>query len=195
MELSELEKNWQMFSERLEENTRINKRILNEMMIRKPRKRIQLLQLESGIRTLLFIVLCISFIVKFDTTVLSLRGIMLIYIILFGGMYIYFSSFQVYRLLGKVDFAKHVQENNKLFVQLEKNKLRLKTLNVWSYLIGILLLAYLATTKWEIILEASSEFFVPILIVGIGGTVFSIFRTRVLQRQLQKLKDEMDELS
>lgn len=42
---------------------------------------------------------------------------------------------------------------------------------------------------------AGPEFLVPITDVGIGGIVFSIIRSRAIQRQLRKLKDEMDELN
>lgn len=165
------------------------------MMARKPKRRIQFMQLESGMRTLIFIGMCIVFIGKFDTTALSFRGILLAYIILFGGMYTYLSSFQFYRILGKVDFSKSIQENRVLFEQLENNKALLKKVNVGSYIVGSLIFAYLFISKWEVILMAGPAFLVPITVVGIGAIVFSIIRSRAIQRQLRKLKDEMDELN
>lgn len=194
MELSELEKTWQVFGQQLEENTRINKQILKEMMSQKPKKRLRFLQTESSLRTIGFIALCIVFILKFDTAVLSFRGVMLGFIIVFGGLHIYLGSFQVFRILNKVDFSMSIYEINALFVRLEKRKLQLKTLNVWSYLVSILLLGYLFITKGKIIVDAGGELLIPLAIVGIGGVVFSIIRTRILNRQLQKLKDELSEL-
>lgn len=194
MELSELEKTWQAFGQRLEENTKINKQVLREMMSYKPKKRLRFLQAESSLRTIGFITLCAVFILKFDTSILSFRGVMLGFVIVFGGLHIYFNSFQVVRLLSKIEFSMSIQEINGIFVRLEKSKLHLKTLNVWSYLISILLLGYLFITKGNIIVDSGGELLIPISIVGIGGIVFSIIRTRILNRQMRKLKDELNEL-
>lgn len=195
MELSEIEKTWQEFGKRLEDNTRINKQILREMMTRKPKKRLRLLQAESSVRVLVFLALCVMFIIRFDAAILSFRGLMLACVIVFGGLYTYFSSFQVVWFLNKIDFSMSMQEINSLFMRLEKTKLHLKTLNVWSYPICSILLGYLFITKIKVILEAGAEFILPIVVVGIGGMIFSIIRTRELRRQLQKLNDEFNELN
>ncbi|GGH14883.1 hypothetical protein FAZ19_07085 [Sphingobacterium alkalisoli] len=195
MEFSELEKNWHMFSKRLEENTRINKRILNEMMTRKPRHRINLLRWESGIRMLLTVALCVFLIIRFDTTILSLRGVMLVFLVLFAGLAHYFDTFQLFKLLGKLDFSKPVKHINILFLAYEQKKLWVKKLTTMSYVLLIPLLAYVLFTNGNALLKGGIEFILTIVIVAVGGLLFSRSRHRLIQSQIRKLREEMEELN
>lgn len=195
MEFSELEKNWHMFSERLEENTRINKKILNEMMTRKPRRRVNLLRWESGIRMLLTVALCVFLIIRFDTTILSLRGAMMVFLILFAGMAHYFDTFQLFKLLGKLDFSKPVKHINMLFLAYERKKLWVKKLTTMSYVLLIPLLAYVLFTKGNVLLKGGIESILLIAIVTVGALLFSRSRHRLVQDQIRKLREEMEELN
>lgn len=195
MEFSELEKNWHIISERLEENTRINKKILNEMMTRKPRRRRNLLHWESGIRILLTIILCVFLIIGFDTTILSLRGAMLVFIILFVGLAHYFDTFQLFKLLGKLDFSKPVKHINMLFLTYEQKKLQLKKLTTMVYIILIPLFVYVLFTKGIVLLKGEIEFILPLVIIIAGVLLFSRSRHRLIQDQIRKLREEMEELN
>lgn len=195
MEFSELEKNWHIISERLEENTRINKKILNEMMTRKPRRRRNLLRWQSGIRILLTIILCVFLIIGFDTTILSLRGAMLVFIILFVGLAHYFDTFQLFKLLGKLDFSKPVKHINMLFLTYEQKKLQLKKLTTMVYIILIPLFVYVLFTKGIVLLKGEIEFILPLVIIIAGVLLFSRSRHRLIQDQIRKLREEMEELN
>lgn len=195
MEFSELEKNWHMFSERLEENTRINKRILSEMMTRKPRHRVSLLRWESGIRMLLTVALFVFLIIRFDTTIFSLRGVMLVFLILLAGLSHYFDTFQLFKLMGKLDFSKPVKHINMLFLAYEQKKLWVKKLTTMSYVLLIPLLAYVLFSKGIVLLKGGIEFILPIVIVTAGSLLFSRSRHRLIQDQIRKLREEMEELN
>lgn len=195
MEFSELEKNWHLFSERLEENTRINKRLLNEMMARKPRSRINMLRWESGARMLLTVVLCIFLIIGRDTTILSLRGGILVFLLVFVGLSHYFDTFQLFKLLGKLDLSKPVKHNRMLFIAYEQKKLWGKKLSTISCVLLIPLFTYVLLTKGIVIWNEGIRFILPVLIAVVVSLLFSRTRHRLVQNQIKKLKEEMEELN
>ncbi|MFD2554816.1 hypothetical protein [Sphingobacterium tabacisoli] len=192
MNLSELEEKWEMFTERLEENTKINKKILHEMMTHKPKRRINLLRWESGIRIVISVGLLAFLIVYFNAAIISFQGLtFMLFIILVVGVQ-YFDTFQLFRILSKIDLSKPVKENKMLFLTYEKNKLRVKKISTLYLCIIIPPLAiYSFCTSRGLLSGSWLEFIISVVLVAGGGILFSRFRNRLVQDQLRKLKEEI----
>ncbi|PRD46148.1 hypothetical protein [Sphingobacterium haloxyli] len=71
-----------------------------------------------------------------------------------------------FKLLGKLDFSKPVKHINMLFLTYEQKKLRVKELTT-----------------------------LPMVIVIAGVLLFSRSRHRLIQDQIRKLREEMEELN
>jgi len=120
---------------------------------------------------------------------------MLVFIILFVGLAHYFDTFQLFKLLGKLDFSKPVKHINMLFLTYEQKKLQLKKLTTMVYIILIPLFVYVLFTKGIVLLKGEIEFILPLVIIIAGVLLFSRSRHRLIQDQIRKLREEMEELN
>lgn len=128
MELAELQEMWNQHDKNIQENTRINKEILKNILVEKNEKKLSWVRLTAIINLILPIaILTILLIprVEFSTEISFIIGAGLF---AFVFVLFYFWSFQYFLKVSGIDFRSSITNTKKDLAELEKYKFKVSKL-------------------------------------------------------------------
>jgi hypothetical protein len=191
MELLELQAIWQQLDKNILESTKINKEVLKRILISKPEKRLKWEKIKAGFSLILPIVLVFLILVPNIKYRLSID----FYVggFMFGMVFsvLYYWSVRYYMLIRRIDFSSSITLIKKNIKQLEKYKIKLKSLGfiIMPFgLIGIYLLGEFPVFSKDSILPVS--LIILVMITSIYYTFkYSIFEQfRILNREIEEVE-------
>lgn len=191
MELLELQAIWQQYDKNILENTKINKEVLKRILISKPEKRLNREKIKAGLNLILPIVLILFILVpniKYRPSIDFYVGVFM-----FGMVFsvLYYWSVRYYMLIRRIDFSSSITLIKKNIKQLEKYKIKLKSLGfiIMPFgLIGIYLLGEFPAFSKDSILPVS--LIILVMITSIYYTFkYSVFEQfRILNREIDEVE-------
>ncbi len=189
MELSELQKIWNTHSLKVAENTKINKRILKEMLIRKPSKTINWIKLKAIYQLIAGVVILILFFkdVKLRDPGLGLYiGITLLALLL---LFSFIRGLKSVMLLISINMANPILIVKGTLLKFQKYKLSTMRYNFFitppSFL-AVILLTPIQFYQQQIIL--------PILFFMLVYVIFSFYRFKFINEEFDNLNRQLAEL-
>ncbi len=191
MELMELQAIWQQYDKNLTENTKINKEVLKQILISKPKKRLNWEKITAGFNLILPIALILLILVpniQYHSSIEFYIGIFL-----FGAVFsaLYYWSVRYYILIGRIDFSSSITLIKKNIKQLEKYKIKLKRLGYILMplgIVGIFLMSKFPFFSKNSIIPFS--LIIAVMIVSIYYTFkYSIFKQfRLLNKEIEEVE-------
>jgi hypothetical protein len=196
MELLELQNMWQEYDKRLSENTRLNKEILRLMLLSKPQRKLNWIQIKAGLSTLspiVFVTLLLVLDVQFKISTYFYIGLGLflpIYAIT------YFWDIRYFNLTRNINFSLPVLSIKKTIAELEKYKI--KTTRIRYLLMPFAIIGFLLMIIHSITISFNFVSLLPlflIILVFISSMYFT-FKYSIYERfkMLNKDIDEIEQL-
>lgn len=193
MELSELQNLWSNNDQKLEENLRLNREILKQLLLRKPERRISWLKFHSLYRVVLPLIILPVFIseIKFRDETSFYIGIFL-----FGSFSTLTYAWAIMYFLKaiKIDFSNQIILMRKQIAELEK--WRLRTTKIGLLLVPIALIGIYLTAGFKFkVHEITFYSLTPLLLALIVfvSSVYITFKYSISER-FRKLNQEIAEL-
>jgi hypothetical protein len=190
MELTELQAIWQQYDRNLKENTQINKEILKQFLILKPRKRLRWEKMKAGFNLILPVVLILLVLVPntlYRASIDFYAGVLMFGIV---SSILYYWAIKYYFLIGKIEFSNPITSIKKNIKQLETYKFKLKKIGFILMpfgITGIFLMAGIPFFTKEFILPLS------LIILVIAISVYYTFKYSVFE-QFRMLNKELEEV-
>jgi len=193
MELSELQHIWKEYDLKIDENTQIDKCLLKEVLIRKPIKKINWLQLKALLQLIApAIVLFLFFTrVKLREPGLELYiGISLFLCLVLLG---YVWAITYYLLLRRIAFSESALTVKSQLIKIKRYKIR--TLQ-WNYLLWppTILSLYLMLNINSSFNVIFNQAVIPVLLCVVVFILFSHYRFISLNVQFNQLNKELEEI-
>jgi hypothetical protein len=189
MDLPELQNIWQEYDKKLSESTRLNKEILRLMLVAKPRKKLNWIQIRSALNILspvVFVALVLILDVQFRSGVNFYIGAGL-----FFGIYAltYFWDVRYFLMTRSIDFSLPVLSIKKAIAELEKYKI--KTTKIKYLLMPLAITGFLLMIIQRITFSFNFVSMLPLLLIILVflSSMYFTFKYSIYERFLQLNKD------
>ena len=193
MELIELQNIWQEYDKKISENTRINKEILRQILLEKPRKRLNWIKIKAGswlFSPVLFFFLIFILDVQFKISTRFFIGLGLFLPVI---AITYFWDIKYFTLIRGIDFTMPILSIKKIIVELEKYKI--KTTKI-RYLLGpIAMTGFMLMIIQKITFRFDFFSILPLLLIVLVffASVYYTFNYSIYER-FRKLNKDIDEI-
>ncbi len=189
MELSELQNIWQAYDKKISENTRLNKEILKQLLLEKPRRRLDWIKIKAGLRLfspVLFVFLILILNVQFNFSPRFFIGLGLF---LPGWIITYIWDIRYFILMRGIDFTMPVLTIKKDIAELEKYKL--KTTKIRYLLMPFGMTGFLLMIIHKITFRLDFISILPLLLIILVFflSMYYTFRYSIYERFLKLNKD------
>ena len=190
MDLSELQKYWNIYEKKVDENIHINKEILRRMLISKTEKRFNKIKIKAGIHLIAPVVLILFLVLPnmgFHNTYYFYSGLGM-FLVLATITYIW--TIKYYLMIGKIDFSNPVLTIKKNIRELERYKIKTTR---WGYIftpfamVGIFLVANIPIFSRDTVL------FLLLVVIVMILSMYYTFKHSIIER-FKKLNREIDEI-
>ncbi len=193
MELLELQNIWQEYDKKLSENTRLNREILKQMLILKPRRKFNWIRIKAGLSILspiVFVTLILVLNVQFILSTHFYIGLGLflpIYLIT------YVWDIRYFNLTRNVDFSMPVLWIKKTIVELEKYKI--KTTRIRYLLMPVAITGFILMIIKKIDVDLNFASFVPLILIVLVfiSSMYITFKFSIYER-FRKLNKDIHEI-
>lgn len=193
MELIELQNIWQEYDKKISENTRINKEILRQILLEKPRKRLNWIKIKAGswlFSPVLFVFLILILDVQFKISTRFFIGLGLFLPVI---AITYFWDIKYFTLISGIDFTMPILSIKKVIVELEKY--RIKTTKI-KYLLGpIAMIGFMFMIIQKVTFSFDFFSILPLLLIVLVffSSVYFTFKYSIYERY-KKLNKDIDEI-
>ena len=184
---------WKLHNEKISENTRINKEILRQLLLQRPRKRLTWYKFGAALRIfspLLFIFLVLILKVQFQVSFHFYIGL-----ILFVPVFCltYFWDIRYYMKISEIRFSLPVLTLRKSFAELEKY--RLKTTKIRYLLMPVAMAGFLMMIIRKVTIKPDLLTMLPLVLIVIVffSSMFITIRYTILEK-FRKLNQDIDEI-
>jgi hypothetical protein len=190
MELSELQKYWDIYEKKVDENIHINKEILRRMLISKTEKRFNKIKIKAGINLIAPFILILFLVLPntdFHNTYYFYSGLT-VFLVLATIIYIW--TIKYYIMIGKIDFSNPVLIIKKNIQELERYKIKTTKLGYIFTpfaMIGIFLVANIPLFSMDTVL------FLLLVVIVMIFSMYYTFKYSIFER-FKKLNIEIDEI-
>lgn len=185
MEISELKSLWAKYDLQLVEHTKVNKRILREMLIKRPLKTINWLKI-NGLYQLFAGIIIIALFFKTtkhrDPGVELYCGSFLLFALCFFS---FFRSIKYFFMLKGVNMAGDLVRAKKQLIDIQKYKLSTAKYNLLITPFSILSVFLVLPIVLHIM---------PVLLLTLGFLTISIYKFKMIAKQFSKLNEQLNEL-
>jgi hypothetical protein len=193
MELSELQNIWQAYDKKISENTRLNKEILKQLLLEKPRRRLDWIKIKTGLRLfspVLFVFLILILNVQFNFSPRFFIGLGLF---LPGWIITYIWDIRYFILMRGIDFTMPVLTIKKVIAELEKYKL--KTTKIRYMLMPFGMTGFLLMIIHKITFRLDFLSILPLLLIILVFflSMYYTFRYSIYE-QFLKLNKDIEEI-
>lgn len=193
MEISELQNVWQEYNKKISENTRLNKEILRQILLKKPQRRFSWIKIKAGLwifSPVLFVALVMILKVQFNISTRFFVGIGL-FLPVFIITYVW--DIKYYILLRGVDFSMSVLSIKKVIVELEKYKI--KTTKIRYLLMPLAMVGFLMMIINKITFNFSFLSVIPLLLIVLVffSSMYITFKYSIYER-FKKLNKDISEI-
>lgn len=190
MELSELQKYWDIYEKKVDENIHINKEILRRMLISKTEKRFNKIKIKAGINLIAPFILILFLVLPntdFHNTYYFYSGLT-VFLVLATIIFIW--TIKYYIMIGKIDFSNPVLIIKKNIQELERYKIKTTKLGYIFTpfaMIGIFLVANIPLFSMDTVL------FLLLVVIVMIFSMYYTFKYSIFER-FKKLNIEIDEI-
>jgi len=193
MELTELQNIWQEYDKKISENTRINKEILRLILLEKPRKRLNWIQIKAG--TWLFSPVMLVFLILILDVQFNISTRFFIGLGLFLPVFIinYIWDIKYFTLIREIDFTMPVLSIKKVITELQKYKL--KTTKIRYLLMPLAMTGFLLMIIHKITFRLDFFSILPLLLIVLVffSSMYFTFKYSIYERY-KKLNKDIDEI-
>lgn len=193
MELTELQNIWHEYDKKISENTRLNKEILRLILLEKPRRKMNWIMINAGLR--------ISFPAIFLLLILVLNVQFKISSRFFFGLGLFLPTFIIsyiwdvryFRLIRKIDFTIPVVSIKKIIAELEKYKLKTTKIRYLLMPVGITGFMLMIINKITFTFNFMSILPLILIVLVFFSSMYYTFNYSIYERY-KKLNKDIDEL-
>jgi len=189
MNISNLQDLWNAYDSKLAETTKINKRILREILIKKPVKTINWLRIKTFFQltaTVLVIILFISKVKLRDSGIELYSGIILLSVIVLGS---YLRTIQYYLMLKTLSFSSSALVLKEQIIHIKKHKL--STIKYGFLLTPLSVFALMLIIPIKL---SQISFSIPALITVLVYVIACIYKWSSLNKEFFKINLELKKL-
>jgi hypothetical protein len=193
MELVEIENIWKEYDRKISENTRLNKEILRQMLLSKPRKRLNWIKIRAGLNILspaVFVSLLLLLDVHFCLTTRFYIGL-----VLFLPVYAitYTWDIRYFMLTRNLDLSSPILTVKKAIAEMEKYSI--KTTRLRYILMPFAMTGFLLMIIQRITISYNIVSLLPFLLIILVfiSSIYLTFKYSIYER-FKKLNKDIDEI-
>jgi len=193
MEITELQNIWQEYDKKISENTSLNKEILRQLLLEKPQRRLNWIEIKAGLwifspALLVFLVMILN--VQFSISTRFFIGLGL-FLPVFIITYIW--DIRYYILIRGIDFSMPILSIKKVIAELEKNKI--KTTKIRYLLMPLAMAGFILMIIHKITFNFDFFSILPLLLIVLVffSSMYVTFKYSIYER-FKKLNKEIKEI-